>query len=428
MNREFVDALEQVALERGVSVEDLISAFEEALAKAYLRQRGYRQKDIEEGRGPLVEVNLDPRTGIIEVLEIKKVVENVENPEREISLEEARQYDPEVQLGEEMEFPIEPEEFSRIAVQTAKNVLTQRIKEAERARIYNEFKDKEGEVLTGQVARVDNRRNVYVDLGSGEALMPPREQIPTERYHPGQRIKVYLKEVKKSARGPSLIVSRAHPELLKYLMRQEVPEIAEGTVEIKAVAREPGSRSKVAVMSHNPNVDPIGACIGHKGQRIQAVSAELNREKIDVVPWSPDPREFIRNALSPAEVGRIEIDPDAKRAKVWVSKDQHSVAIGRGGQNVRLASKLTGYEIDFVEAEEIGDLDEALARAGHQGERGGPGQVRKPLRRPARGAERGMSLGGAARAHPHVRRLPPAAAEAGASPARAHPRGGYPRL
>ncbi len=362
MNKEFVDALETVALERGVSVDELIAAFEEALAKAYLRQKGYRQKDIEEGKGPLVEVQLDPRSGVIEVLEIKKVVEQVENPEREISLEEARKYDPEVQLGEEMEFPVEPEEFSRIAVQTAKNVLTQRLKEAERNRIYEQFKDREGEVLTGQVARVDNRRNVYVDLGGAEALMPPREQIPTERYHPGQRVKVYLKEVKKSARGPSLIVSRAHPELLKYLLRQEVPEIAEGTVEIKAVAREPGSRSKVAVMSHNPNVDPIGACIGHKGQRIQAVSAELNREKIDVVPWSPDPREFIKNALSPAEVGRIELDPDQKRAKVWVSKDQHSVAIGRGGQNVRLASKLTGYEIDFVEAEEIGDLDEALAR------------------------------------------------------------------
>ncbi len=363
MNKEFVEALETVALERGVSVDELITAFEEALAKAYLRQKGFRQKDIEEGKGPMVEVQLDPRTGVIEVLEIRRVVEEVENPDREISLEEARKYDPEVQVGEEMEFPVEPEEFSRIAVQTAKNVLTQRLKEAERNRIYEEYKDKEGEILTGQVARVDNRRNVYVDLGAGEALMPPREQIPTERYHPGQRIKVYLKEVKKSARGPSLIVSRAHPELLKYLMRQEVPEIAEGTVEIKAVAREPGSRSKVAVMSHNPNVDPIGACIGHKGQRIQAVSAELGREKIDIVPWSPDAREFIKNALSPATVGRIELDPDAKRARVWVSKDQHSVAIGRGGQNVRLASKLTGYEIDFVEAEEIGDLDEALARA-----------------------------------------------------------------
>ena len=363
MNKEFVDALETVALERGVSVDELIAAFEEALAKAYLRQKGYRHKSGEEDKGPLVEVNLDPRTGVIEVLEIKKVVDKVENPEREISLEEARQYDPEVQLGEEMEFPVEPDEFSRIAVQTAKNVLTQRLKEAERNRIYEEYKDKVGEVLTGQVARVDNRRHVYVDLGAGEAVMHPRDQIPTERYHPGQRVKVYLKEVRKQARGPSLIVSRAHPELLKYLMRQEVPEIAEGTVEIKAVAREPGARSKVAVMSHNPNVDPIGACIGHKGQRIQAVSAELGREKIDVVPWSADPREFIRNALSPAAVGRIELDPEEKRAKVWVTKDQHSVAIGRGGQNVRLASKLTGYEIDFVEADEIGDLDEALARA-----------------------------------------------------------------
>ncbi len=363
MNKEFVEALEQVALERGVSADELIDAFEDALAKAYLRQKGYRQKDIDEGRGPVVEAHLDPRSGTIEVIEVKTVVEEVENPEREIALEEARKYDPEVGLGDEMEFPVDPEEFSRIAVLTAKNVLTQRLKEAERNRIYEEYKDKEGEVLTGQVSRVDNRRNVYVDLGRGEALMPPREQIPTERYHPGQRIKVYLKEVKKSARGPSLIVSRAHPELLKYLMRQEVPEIAEGTVEIKAVAREPGSRSKIAVTSHNPNVDPIGACIGHKGQRIQSVSAELGRERIDVVPWSANAREFIRNALSPATVGKIELDPESKRALVWVSKDQHSVAIGRGGQNVRLASKLTGFEIDFKEAEEISDLEQALAKA-----------------------------------------------------------------
>ncbi len=363
MNKEFVHALEDVALQRGVSVDELITAFEEALERAYLRQRGFRQKDVEEGRGPLVEAHLDPRTGQIEVLEIKKVVEKVENPDREISLEEARKYDPEVQVGEEMEFPVDPEEFSRIAVLTAKNVLTQRIKEAERNRVYEEFKDRQGEVITGQVSRVDNRRNVYVDLGRGEALMPPREQIPTERYHSGQRVKVYLKEVKKSARGPSLIVSRAAPELLAYLLRQEVPEIAEGTVEIKAIAREPGSRSKVAVTSHNPNVDPIGACIGHKGQRIQAVSAELGRERIDVVAWSPDPKEFIRNALSPAVVGRIELDPEQKRAKIWVGKDQHSVAIGRSGQNVRLASKLTGYEIDFVEAEGLEDLDAALAKA-----------------------------------------------------------------
>lgn len=363
MNREFVEAMQQVALERGVSVEELLSAFEDALKKAYLlREKKLSKEQIEEGKGPWVEVYLDPQTGQIEMVEVKRVVEKVEDPDKEIALSEALKYDPEVQVGEEMEFPIDPQEFSRIAIQNLRQVLTQRLKEAERNRIYNEYKDKEGQVLTGQVTRVDNKGNVFVELGRGEAYLPKSEQIPTEKYHPGQRIKVYLKKVDKSAKGPSLLVSRAHEKLLEYLLKQEVPEIAEGIVEIKAIAREPGRRSKVAVMSHNPNVDPIGACIGHKGQRIQAVSAELGREKVDIIQWAKDPREFIRNALSPAQVGSIEVDLDRKKAKVKVSKDQHSLAIGTGGQNVRLASKLTGFDIEFEEVE-VSDLDEALRKA-----------------------------------------------------------------
>ncbi|MCS7059393.1 MAG: transcription termination factor NusA [Meiothermus sp.] len=373
MNKEFVDALAQVAHERGVTAEELIQNFEEALRLAYLRQKGYRTRrdSEEEGKGPIVEVHLDPQMGTLEVLEVKRVVEKVQDPEKEIDLETARQYDPEVSVGEEMEFPIDPEEFSRIAIQIAKQVLTQRLKEAERTRVHNEYKDKEGEVVTGTVARVDNRGNVYVELGRGEALMPPKEQIPTERYYPGQRLKVYLKQVQRSSKGPSLLVSRAHEELLRYLLRQEVPEIAEGIVEVKAIAREPGSRSKVAVMSHNPNVDPIGACIGHKGQRIQSVSAELGRERVDIIQWSSNPKEFIRNALSPATVGEITLETreDGKnRARVVVAKDQHSLAIGKSGQNVRLASKLTGYEIDFEEAEEITDLDAAILKAAEKEE------------------------------------------------------------
>ncbi len=372
MNKDFVDALSQVAHERGVTAEELISNFEEALRLAYLRQKGFRPKDVEEeGKGPIIEVHLDPQEGHLEVLEIRRVVEEVKDPDKEIDLETAKKYDPEVELNEEMEFPVDPEEFSRIAVQIAKQVLTQRLKEAERTRVHNEYKDKEGEVVTGSVARVDNRGNVYVELGRGEALMPQKEQIPTERYHPGQRIKVYLKQVQRSSKGPSLVVSRAHEELLRYLLRQEVPEIAEGIVEVKAVAREPGSRSKVAVVSHNPNVDPIGACIGHKGQRIQAVSAELGRERIDIIQWSPNPKEFIRNALSPATVGEITIENSENgqnRASVVVAKDQHSLAIGKAGQNVRLASKLTGYEINFEEAEEITDLDAAILKAAERDE------------------------------------------------------------
>ncbi|WP_027891649.1 transcription termination factor NusA [Calidithermus chliarophilus] len=369
MNREFVEALTQVAVERGVTADELIAAFEYALRQAYLRQRGYKQKEVEEGLGPVVEVQLDPQTGELDVLEIRTVVEKVENPDREISLADALTYDPDVQVGEEMEFPVEREEFTRIAVLAAKQVLTQRLKEAERNRVHTEYKDKEGEVITGTVARVDNRGSVYVDLGRGEALMPIKEQIPSERYHPGQRVKVYLKQVQRGSKGASLIVSRASEELLRYLLRQEVPEIAEGIVEVKAVAREPGSRSKVAVMSHNPNVDPIGACIGHKGQRIQAVSSELGRERVDIIQWSPNVREFIRNALSPAQVGNIEVDTEGKRARVVVSKDQHSLAIGKAGQNVRLASKLTGFEIDFEEAEEITDLDAAILRASEKEEK-----------------------------------------------------------
>lgn len=374
MNKDFVDALSQVAHERGVTTDELISNFEEALRLAYLRQKGFRQKEVEEeGKGPIIEVHLDPQEGSLEVLEIKCVVETIEDPDKEIDLASAQKYDPEVAVGEEMEFPVDPEEFSRIAVQIAKQVLTQRLKEAERTRVHNEYKDREGEVVTGSVARVDNRGNVYVELGRGEALMPQKEQIPTERYHPGLRVRVYLKQVQRSAKGPSLVVSRASEELLRYLLSQHVPEIAEGIVEVKAIAREPGSRSKVAVMSHNPNVDPIGACIGQKGQRIQLVSAELGRERVDIIQWSPNPKEFIRNALSPATVGEIVTEAasseDGKnRAKVVVAKDQHSLAIGKAGQNVRLASKLTGFEIGFEEADEITDLDAAMLRAAEKEE------------------------------------------------------------
>lgn len=360
MNREFVEALHHVALERGVAPEVLIQAFEESLVQAYLQQKGYHSKEIKEGLGPTVEAHLDPQRGTLEVLEIKQVVEIVEKPDREIALAQAREFDPEVEVGEELEFPVDPEEFSQSAVRAARNALTQKLKEAERDRVYEEYKDREGQVLVGTVTRTDNRGNIFIDLGRGEALMPQRNQIPRENAVSGQRLKVYLEKIQNATKSASLIVSRAHPELLEYLLRQEVPEIAEGVVEIKAIAREPGARSKVAVTSKNPNVDPIGACIGHRGQRIQAVSQELARERVDIIQWSANPRDFIRNALSPAEVGNIEIKGE-NRAAVTVNKDQHSLAIGKGGQNVRLASHLTGFEIDFVESSsEIPELAESL--------------------------------------------------------------------
>jgi N utilization substance protein A len=354
MNKEFIDALNQLAAERNLDKAQLLSSFEESLEQAY-------QRNIEPGKD--IEVIIDPDSGELEVLVIKRVVETVEDPDKEIALEEALALDDTVEVGMEMEFPVDPDKFTRIAVQTTKQVITQKIREAERAIVYDEYKDRDGEVITGIVARTDNKRNVFVDLGRGEAIMPQKEQIPGERYMIGMRIKVYIMSVEQGNRGPSILVSRAAPELLEYLMRQEIPEVNDGTVEIKAVAREAGQRSKVAVTSSNPNVDPIGACIGHRGSRIQAVTGELQRERVDIILWDPNPREFIRNALSPAKVGAIEVNTDTKEAKITVSTDQLSLAIGKGGQNVRLAAKLTGYRIDLNATEMVSDLDAALQAA-----------------------------------------------------------------
>ncbi len=352
MNKEFLDALNELALARGLDKMQLISAFEESLRQAY-------ERNIEPDKR--VEVHLDLETGQLEVLIIKEVVERVEDQNRQIALADALELDPSVELGMEMEFPVPPESFSRIAIQTTKQVVTQKMREAERNIVYNEYKDREGEVIAAQVARQDNKGNVFVELGRGEAIMPPKEQIPGERLMSGARTKVYLARVEQTNRGPSILASRAAPELLHHLMRQEIPEVADGTVEIKAIAREAGQRSKVAVYSRNVNVDPIGACIGHRGNRIQAVTSEIGRERVDVIQWDPNPREFIRNALSPAKVGSIEVDVDRKEATVTVTPDQLSLAIGKGGQNVRLAAKLTGFRIDLREAET--DLDVALLEA-----------------------------------------------------------------
>ncbi len=354
MNKEFIEALNQLALDRNIDKEQLLESFEDALTQAY-------ERNIEQGKE--IEVNVDHETGEIEVLIIKRVVEKVEDDNKEICLEDALELDDEIEIGMEMEFPVDPERFTRIAVQTTKQVITQKIREAERQVVYEEYKDREGSVVTVVVSRVDNKRNVFVDLGKGEAIMPPKSQIPNERYLVGMRVKAYITKVELSNRGASITVSRAAPELLEYLMRQEIPEISDETVEIKSVAREAGQRSKIAVMSHNPNVDPIGACIGHKGTRIQAVTSELQRERVDIIMWDPNPKEFIRNALSPAKVKLIEVDGDSEVAKVTVANDQLSLAIGKGGQNVRLAAKLTGYKIDLATSEHISDLDAALQEA-----------------------------------------------------------------
>lgn len=362
MNKEFVDALSMLAAERNLDKEQLLQNLEEALEQAF-------ERNITPGKQ--VEVMLDPESGEMEVLVIRRVVETVEDEDKEISLAEALDLDEGVELGMEMEFPVDPEKFTRIAVQTTKQVITQKIREAERAIVFDEYKDRAGDIITGVVSRTDNKRNVFVDLGRGEAIMPPREQIQGERYMVGMRVKVYVEKVELSTRGPSILVSRAAPALLEHLMHQEIPEVADGTVELKAIAREAGQRSKVAVSSTNPNVDPIGACIGHRGSRIQAVTAELQRERVDIIQWDPTPREFIRNALSPAKVGTIELDTEDKQARVTVGNDQLSLAIGKGGQNVRLAAKLTGFKIDLVPSETVSDLDAAMQAAASRLEDGG---------------------------------------------------------
>lgn len=360
MNKEFVDALNLLAAERNLDKEALLANLEEALEQAF-------ERNVMPGKQ--IEVDLDPESGEMDIVVIRRVVEEVEDEDKEISLTEAVELDDEVEVGMEMEFPVDPEKFTRIAVQTTKQVITQKIREAERAIVYEEYKDRAGDIMTGVVSRTDNKRNVFVDLGRGEAIMPPKEQIHGERYMVGMRVKVYVQNVELSPRGPSILVSRAAPELLEFLMRQEIPEVADGTVEVKAVAREAGQRSKVAVTSNNPNVDPIGACIGHRGSRIQAVTAELQRERVDIIQWDGTAREFIRNALSPAKVGNIELDTENKTARVTVGNDQLSLAIGKSGQNVRLAAKLTGYKIDLVPSESVSDLDAAMqAAASRMGE------------------------------------------------------------
>ncbi len=350
----FAEALREVAQLRNINELALIEAFEQSLSQAYTR-------NVEPDKR--VEVHLDPESGELEVLIVREVVEKVEDENVQISLADALELDPEVEIGMEMEFPVDQEKFSRIALQAAKQTLTQKMRETERNLVFNEYKDKEGQVINATVVRMDNKQNYFVELGSGEAILPPREQIPGERLLNGNRVKVYLKEVRKTPKGPTILASRADERLLDYLLKQEIPEVANGVVEIKAISREAGQRSKVAVYSHNSNVDPIGACIGHRGNRIQAVTGELGRERVDVILWDANTREFIRNALSPAKVGFIEVNVDTGEAAVTVTSDQLSLAIGKGGQNVRLATKLTGFKIDLRETQAVSDLDAAMQQA-----------------------------------------------------------------
>lgn len=356
MKSDFYAAISQIAAERGIPKEAIIDVMEKALITAYKRTLGNNPPPME------VTVRLDPLTGQARVFAEKQVVDEVFDDRFEIELSEALKHKPDAQLGETIMVESTPNDFGRIAAQTAKQVVLQGIKEVEREHVYGEYMNREGELITATVQRMA-RGNVILEMGKAEAILPPKEQVENDRYYHGQRLKVYLMEIRKEDRGPRLIVSRTHKNLILRLFEMEVPEIYNGTVEIKSIAREPGLRTKVAVAARQEGIDPVGSCVGMRGIRIQNIVNELNGEKIDVVQWSPDPKEFIANALSPAQVVEVHLNEDEHTALVIVPDKQLSLAIGKEGQNVRLAAKLTGWRIDIKSATALLEEERAAAEA-----------------------------------------------------------------
>ncbi len=365
--------LDQLQEERGIPKEKIIEAIEMALSTAYNKEYGKR--------GRIVRAKFDLDTGKTEFFQVKIVVdesrvilekEDVEeetleegdekiifNPERHILLEDAKKIKRDAQVDEEIIFPLEPKsDFGRIASQTAKQVIMQKIREAEKVSVLGEYGEKEGDIVTGTVQRIE-RGNIFVDMGRATGILPYEEQIPGERYSQGERVRAYLYRVEESPRGIFLRLSRSHPKFLEKLFEQESPEIANGVVEIKSVAREAGFRSKIAAHSKDEHIDPVGSMVGQRGVRVSTVMSELGGEKIDIIEWSPDPKRFIEDALSPAKVLSVKIDEEKQEAVVEVSEDQQSLAIGKGGQNVRLAAKLTGWKIDIqsVKGEELAQAE-----------------------------------------------------------------------
>ncbi|MEA0564673.1 MULTISPECIES: transcription termination factor NusA [Lysinibacillus] len=347
MSSDLLDALNALEEQKGISRDVLIEAIEAALVTAYKR-------NFNQAQNVRVDLNLDK--GSIRVFSRKDVVEEVEDDRLQIALEDAKAINPAYQLEDIVEQEVTPRNFGRIAAQTAKQVVTQRVREAERGLIYEQYVDREDDIVTGVVERLD-ARNIYVGLGKVEAALPINEQIQGESYHPHDRIKVYITKVERTTRGPQVIVSRTHPGLLRRLFEMEVPEIYEGIVEIKSIAREAGDRSKISVYAHNEEVDPVGSCVGAKGARVQTIVNELNGEKIDIVEWSEDPVVFVANALSPSKVLDVQVNEEEKSTTVVVPDYQLSLAIGKRGQNARLAAKLTGWKIDIkseTDARELG--------------------------------------------------------------------------
>ncbi len=335
----FMAAINQICDEKGLSKETVLETIEAAIAAAYRKDFGKPSQ--------IVRAQMDPETGEAEFFQVFDVVEEVEDPESQKTLTDAKKINKKAKVGEQVEIPLESKsDFGRIAAQTAKQVITQRIREAERDMLFSEFKEKENRLINGVVQQIESG-NVIIDLGKINGLMPPGDQINNEKYYSGQRIKIYLKEVSETSRGPKVLVSRTDPGLVKGLFENEVPEIASGAVEIKGMAREAGSRSKVAVFTSQNGLDPVGSCVGQRGTRIQAVLAELGEEKIDIILWNKEENQYIMNALSPAKVDKVTLHKKDQKATVYVPEDQLSLAIGTGGQNVRLASKLTGWSLDI---------------------------------------------------------------------------------
>ena len=346
MNTEFLEALGALEKEKGISADILLEAIEAALLSAYKRNFGSLQN---------ARVSFDWETGDCRVYAGRKVVEKAEDPRVEITLSEARAIDPLYNLEDIVETEVTPRDFGRIAAQAAKQVVVQRIREAERNIIYDQFINREGDIISGTIQRIE-QKNVFIELGKTEAILTSVEQIPGESYFLGNRIKAYIIEVKKTTKGPQIFVSRTHPGLLRRLLELEVPELQDGVVELKSIAREAGYRSKIAVYSRNENVDPVGSCVGPKGLRVQAIVNELSGEKLDIIKWDTEASKFVASALSPAKVAAVEIWEDEKVARIIVPDYQLSLAIGKEGQNARLAAKLTGWKIDIKSESQMDEL------------------------------------------------------------------------
>ncbi len=340
---DLLQVADAVARDKGIDRDEVLQAMEQAIQKAGRSKYG-QEYDIRS--------EIDRKSGQIRLLRFREVAEPVENDATQIPLGEARRFNPDAEVGDFITDPLPPIDFGRIAAQTAKQVIVQKVRDAERARQFKEFKDRVGEIVNGLAKRVEFG-NVIVDLGRAEAILRRDELLPRESFRQGERVRAYIYDVRQEARGPQIFLSRTHPQFMAKLFAQEVPEIYDAIIEIRAVARDPGSRAKIAVLSNDSGIDPVGACVGMRGSRVQAVVAELQGEKIDIIPWSADPATFVVNALAPAEVAKVVMDEEQRRIEVVVPDDQLSLAIGRRGQNVRLASQLTGWDIDILtEAEE----------------------------------------------------------------------------